>query len=661
MARTDFQGASVRRVTPAVAKVLAVCLWLSVTAAGQSGSFVASLSGDLLALLLRGGTAPVRVIVRGDVQAIQNVAARDGLVVRRVLDGLVVLEASPAELYSLRQVSGVEAISRDARVSPLMTVSAKAMAADQARAGDSGLFGIGGYPAVIGRGVGVAIVDSGIAQHKALVGKVMASVSFVTGDSSTDDGFGHGTHIAGIIAGSGSPASKVTSRYEGGIAPGAHLINVRVLGREGAGYTSDVIAGIQWTVANRGVFAIRVVNLSLGHPVVEPCVTDPLCIAVERAVTAGLVVVASAGNNGKDSAGRQALASITTPGIAPGAITVGALNTWGSVSRDDDSVATYSSRGPTKYELGLKPDVVAPGNKIVSLEVPNSYLARHYPELHVAGSGNNAYYTMSGTSMAAAMVSGGAALLLEGTTLTARQVKLALQLSASFMPSEGIVASGAGSINLWSARRVNAAVQSLTGLLPSATIGGRTVRPSGVSTVDAVAGAVGLQAFGALDLLRGWMNTATLPGRVSVLGLLNPLLSSGAGRLLWGAIYDQTGGNQIIWGDQSLGQQIIWGDQTLGQQIIWGDNTVGQQIIWGDNTYGQQIIWGDQTIGQQIIWGDQTAGQQIIWGDQYGPASQQIIWGDQSGPTGQQIIWGDADTSNSNLIIWGESTPEGSR
>jgi len=654
MAQSDFQGVCVRRVTPAVAKVLAVCLWLSVTAAGQSGSLLASLSGDLLALLLRGGTAPVRVIVRGDVQAIQNVAARDGLVVRRVLDGLVVLEASPAELYSLRQVSGIEAISRDARVSPLMTVSARTMAADQARAANSGLLGIGSYPAVSGRGVGVAVVDSGIAAHAALAQKVVVAVSFVTGDPSTDDGFGHGTHIAGIIAGAESPAANVTSLYQGGIAPGAHLINVRVLGREGSGYTSDVIAGIQWTVANRTRYSIRVVNLSLGHPVVEPCLTDPLCLAVEKAVSAGLVVVASAGNNGKDAAGHQVMASITTPGIAPGAITVGALNTWATVSRDDDTVATYSSRGPTKYELGLKPDVVAPGNKIVSLEVPGAYLARQYPALHVAGSGSNAYYTMSGTSMAAAMVSGGAALLLEGGVLTARQVKLALQLSATFMPHEGLLVAGTGSVNLWSARRVNGAVQSLTSVLPSVTIGGRTVKPSGLliggsrSALDGVGAVAGVRAFGILEMLQGWTSTSPVPARLGMMGLLNPLMGQTPGRVLWGDLYDRLPGNQIIWGDHSLGQQIIWGDQTLGQQIIWGDHTVGQQIIWGDNTVGQQIIWGDQTIGQQIIWGDQTLGQQIIWGDQYGSA-------------GQQIIWGDADTSNGNLIIWGESVPEGSR
>jgi serine protease AprX len=652
------------RVTSAFAKVIAVCLWLSVTVAGQGGSSVASLSGDLLALLLRGAsTKPVRVIVRGDVQAIQNVAARDGFTVRRVLDGFVVLDASPSALYALRHVPGIEAISRDARVSPLMTVSAKTMAADQARASAPGLLGIGAYPAVTGRGVGVAVVDSGIAAHAALAQKVVASVSFVTGDPSTDDKFGHGTHIAGIIAGDELPAAKVTSLYKGGIAPGAHLINVRVLGNQGSGYTSDVIAGIQWTITNRARYNIRVVNLSLGHPSVEPCLTDPLCLAVEKAAMAGLVVVASAGNNGKDAAGTPVMASITTPGIAPSAITVGALNTWGTVSRDDDTVATYSSKGPTKYELGLKPDVVAPGNKIVSLEVPGSYLARQYPSLHVAGSGNNAYYTMSGTSMAAAMVSGGAALLLEGGVLTAKQIKLSLQLSSSFMADEGLLVAGTGSVNLWAARRINGTLQSLTGVLPAVTIGGKTVRPSGLvvnnssSLVDRAIAPVGMRGIGALELLQGFVNPSKLTSRIGVLGLLNPLTKQAPGRLIWGDLYDRLPGNQLIWGDHSVGQQLIWGDQTLGQQLIWGDQTIGQQLIWGDRVVGQQLIWGDQTLGQQLIWGDQTMGQQLIWGDQ--TAGQQLIWGDQTGSTGQLIIWGDADTSNSNQLIWGDSVPKG--
>ncbi len=240
--------------------LIIVCVWVAVSARGETQALnsVASLSGDLLALLTAGDQRVVRVIVRGDVQAIQQAATRDRLRVARVLDGFVVLEGPLADVTALRSLAGVEAISRDARVMPFMSVSAKTMAADQARLASPGLLGLGGYPAVTGRGVGVAVIDSGIASHPALTGKVVAAVSFVTGDTSTNDAYGHGTHIAGIIAGN---FTRVTPLYQGGIAPGAHLVNVRVLGADGAGYTSDVIAGIQWTVANSSRYGIRVVNL----------------------------------------------------------------------------------------------------------------------------------------------------------------------------------------------------------------------------------------------------------------------------------------------------------------------------------------------------------------------------------------------------------------
>jgi serine protease AprX len=621
------------RFPQSVLKVTALAVWLSVSVSGQSP--LATISNDLLALLAGGSTQVVRGIIRGDTALIQSLAARDGLPVLRVLDGFVVVSATPAELSALRQVAGVLGVSRDAIVAPFMTVSTKAMAADQARAAQGGFFGIGGYPAVSGKGVGVAVIDSGIATtHTALSGKVVASVSFVAGDPSTDDKFGHGTHIAGIIAGQ---RTTVTPLYNGGIAPGASLINVRVLNEQGAGYTSDVIAGVQWTIANRGKYGIKVVNMSLGHTQVEPCLVDPLCLSVEKAAAAGLVVVASAGNNGKNAAGQEVLASISTPGAAPSAITVAALNTWGTVTPDDDTIATYSSRGPTKYDVGLKPDVAAPGNKIISLEAPNSYLARTYPALHVAGSGRNAYYMMSGTSMAAAMVSGGAALLLEGGALTSRQVKIALQLSAQFMPKEGLLRAGLGRVNLYSARRVNSAITSLTGAIPTVTIGGTVVRPSGLMTnggIDPLTAPVGTSVVGVLEMLANWFNL-TAPSRLAALRGGSSLLSL-------------VPAQQMLWGDHALlGQQMLWGDQTpFGQQMLWGDQSLAEQMLWGDQTlFGQQMLWGDQTLlGQQMLWGDQTLGQQMLWGDQ---------------TAGQQMLWGDANPSNANQMLWGDSLPDG--
>src|SRR5262249_23723610 len=158
--------------------------------------------------------------------------------------------------------------------------------------------------------------------------KVIANVSLVTGDPSVADAFGHGTHVAGIIAGNGAVASGITNLYTGGIAPGARLVNVRVLGANGTAQTSEVIAGINWVIANRSRYNIHVIKLSLGHPVTEPSATDPLCEAVSNAVQAGIIVIASAGNAGKAPNGQIILGGISSSGNSPYAITVGALNTW---------------------------------------------------------------------------------------------------------------------------------------------------------------------------------------------------------------------------------------------------------------------------------------------------------------------------------------------
>ena len=521
--------------------------------------------------------------MHGDEAALVTLTARHHLEILRRLAGGGVVAANSAEIEALAADRAVDHLSGDLPVDNWMSVSNQSMAADQVRAGSAGLLGIGGIPGVNGQGIGVAVVDSGISSHAALSKKIVASISFVTGDPIVTDPYGHGTHVAGIIAGNGSSAVSVTPLYNGGIAPGAQLINVRVLGPNGTGLTSDVIAGIDWAIANRSKYNIRVINLSLGHPVYEPAATDPLCEAVAGAVQAGIVVVVAAGNAGKSSDGRTVLGGITSPGNSPLALTVGALNTWATVKRSDDSVTTYSSRGPTRFDLAVKPDVAAPGNKIISLQANGSYLPTTYPALHVAGTGNNAYMMLSGTSMAAPMVSGGVALLLQGTPgLTPAQVKLALQNGATYVTDGGLMGAGAGSVNLWSSRTI--AANGLTGSLTNTVVGGASVTSSGASFWDAgtlggrLYAGLGVRLLSVLEAPLVWLNPSLLYyGDLNLVGLLNPLASVAPKWLQYGQVAGWTPSDSILWGDtiyDPQGQSILWGDSDMtdGTSILWGDS-----------------------------------------------------------------------------------------
>jgi serine protease AprX len=534
-------------------------------------------SSDLVAFQMRRSTARVPVLVQGSDADLDALAARHKLPVVRYLPGAVVLLVNRAELAMLAIDGAADSISGDMRVRISMSVSNQSTGAMQVRTGTGGLLGLGGIPGVTGQGITIAVVDSGISSHAALSGKILANVSFVTGDTRVTDVYGHGTHVAGIIAGA---ATTTTPLYTSGIAPGARLVNVRVLGADGTGLTSDVIAGIEWVIANRTKYNIRVMNLSMGHPVTAPCAFDPLCQEIAKASAAGLVVVASAGNSGKAPDGSPILGGISSPGNSPYAITVGALNTWQTVGRSDDSVTTYSSRGPTKYDLAVKPDIVAPGNKIVSLEANGSALSTTYTFLHVAGSGNSAYMRLSGTSMAAPMVSGAVALLLQGSSnLSAAQLKLALQMGATFLPNAGLQGGGAGSVNFWTSRQTTA--NGLTWLLGQIT--GLLTGPSGAAYWDAgtmserLYSGGGLRLISALEAPLVWLNPSILQwGDLNLLGVTNPLAAIPANNLLWGEVATWTTDDHILWGDQI--------DDPQGNHILWGDSfyTDDNHILWGD-------------------------------------------------------------------------------
>jgi len=546
---------------------------------GATPQHRAHLSADLSAHLGKHTTARARVIVRGSEAQLDALAARHHLQIVRRLPGAAVLLTNSAELNALAGDTDLDTLSGDLPVHTSMSVSNKATAADLVRAGSSGLLGLGGIPGVTGQGIGVAIVDSGISSHSALSKRVVASVSFVSGDPAVSDAYGHGTHVAGIVSGSASAAAGVTSLYTGGIAPNASLINVRVLGADGSGYTSDVLAALEWVLANKSTYNIRVVNMSLGHPVAESCATDPLCQEVGKLVRAGIVVVVAAGNYGKTPDGRMILGGITSPGNSPYAITVGATNTWGTVARSDDTVATFSSRGPTAYDFAVKPDLAAPGTKIISLQANGSYLPATYPTIHVAGNGNNAYMFLSGTSMAAPMVSGAVALLLSGTPgLSPAQVKLALQTGASYMSDGGLMGAGAGNANFWASRQT--ASSGLTATLLNTVIGGIVSPSSGAAFWDSgtlsarLYDGKGIRLLSALQAPLVWLTPSLLNfGDLNLLGLSNPLASVEPKPLQYGQVAAWCPYNEIVWGTpmrDPSGQTIMWGTSDMDETIMWG-------------------------------------------------------------------------------------------
>ncbi|MCZ6777933.1 MAG: S8 family peptidase [Acidobacteria bacterium] len=303
-----------------------------------------------------------------------------------------------------------------------------------------------------GAGVGVAVVDSGVANHEDFSNGVNSSIrGFVDFVGDTDkkliDPYGHGTHVAGILAGHGSAVDRFS-----GIAPGSSLYILRVLDGNGRGTVSNVLRALDWIRHNAAAHNIRIVNLSLGHPVFEPYNSDPLCKAVEDLVRRGIVVVAAAGNYGLCD-GAECYGGITVPGNSPYAITVGAMNPRGTASRVDDVMARFSSRGPTFVDGIVKPDIVANGVFSVSMTSPGSYFETRYGELEVSSTeydasvGSGDYFLLSGTSMAAPVVSGIAAMMLQkNPSLTPNLVKAILMYTAEDRGYD-IMTQGAGYVN----------------------------------------------------------------------------------------------------------------------------------------------------------------------------------------------------------------------
>jgi serine protease AprX len=283
-----------------------------------------------------------------------------------------------------------------------------------------------------GRGVSVAVIDTGISNTGDLAGKVIDGHDFSGEGSYTTDSFGHGTFVSGVIAGSGAASDGAIK----GVAPGVKLVALKVAGADGSSDVIRVISAIQWIVNHAKADNIRVVNLSLGTDSTQSWRVDPLDAAVEGAWRAGLVVTVAAGNSGS--------AGISKPGDDPYVVTVGATDDGTTVGTGDDTVASFSSTGPTAAGIA-KPDLVAPGAHVVSTRSIGSTVDTSFPDSRVAP----IYFRGSGTSFSAPQVAGAAALLLQQhPSLTNNQVKAQLVGTATKLPGIPATAQGAGTLNV---------------------------------------------------------------------------------------------------------------------------------------------------------------------------------------------------------------------
>lgn len=537
-----------------------------------------------------GGIGQLRVIASAEpglLGLVTNLLAAKGLEPLGELVGInaVVADVDVGALSALSCSTAVSSISLDAVVRPTSEPGAVASYSLRTTLGlpDN---------AATGRGIGVAIVDSGIADVAELQGRIAGFYDFTNGVRAVppSDAYGHGTHVAGLIAAAGALPGGAASR---GVAPAVRLIGMKVLDPSGGGRASDVIRAVEYATVNRRALGIDVINLSLGHPVYERASRDPLVRAVEAASRAGIVVVAAAGNHGVDrQTSEVGYGGIASPGNAPSAITVGSLMTMDTIARRDDDVAPYSSRGPAWYDGHSKPDLVAPGHALVSLRALGSTLDRRYPDRRVGAD----HFRLNGTSMAAAVASGAVALILEAhraahpgdPLLTPNAVKALLQYSSlpAREPSgkeHDALTQGAGALNAAGALAIARSIDSsrwtghywwTTPVISSTTIGGTPL---------------------------AWSERIIWGSRI----ILGPSVDTNerawARSRMWGSATSWSphaaAGADVVW---DVGSQVWPGLNVRGATVsgTWDDD----HIVWG-TTGDDHIVWGTNDEGDHIVWG----------------------------------------------------------
>lgn len=334
------------------------------------------------------------------------------------------VEIPRSMLERIVEIESIRYISDDVDINSLLNIATQEVGARDVN--------LKGYT---GKGIGIAILDTGVYPHPDLIrpkNRIIAFKDFVNDKKDPYDDNGHGTFVAGVAAGNGYSSG---GKYAG-VAPEANVIAVKVMNRDGEGSASKIVAGMQWVADHWKEYNIRVVCLSLGSEPSGAIRNDPLVVAVNQLWKQGIFVTAAAGNSGPKKG------TITTPGISPSIVTVGAVDDKRTVDISDDVVAEFSSRGPAHGNIP-KPDVVAPGVNVVSLNTDRDYTGG--PKLY---SLEKAYTTMSGTSVAAPIVAGIAALIFEAhPEYTPDEVK-ALIMKYARSIDKNIYAQGRGLVDV---------------------------------------------------------------------------------------------------------------------------------------------------------------------------------------------------------------------
>jgi serine protease AprX len=319
-----------------------------------------------------------------------------------------------------------------------------------------------------GQGVTVAVLDTGIDNLPDFAGRLIGGVDLTGSNTPYQDSYGHGTFVAGLIAGNGASSGGQYS----GEAPGASLVSVKVAGADGTTHLGTLISGMQWVVDNQGTYGIKVLNISLGFEPTKSTVNNPVDQAVEAVWNSGIAVVASAGNAGPFNG------TILSPGDDPLVITAGALDDMATPSPADDEMTNFSSVGPTSPDGWVKPDLVTSGRSVVSLAAPGSTIYNNYPSARVGP----ANFAGSGTSFSAAITSGAAALVLAGNPgLSPNQVKARLIGTTSPGPVGNPFVDGHGALNAYAAATSGPVDygQSAAGLAPTSSGTAVSLSPTG--------------------------------------------------------------------------------------------------------------------------------------------------------------------------------------